>query len=529
MFNSRKSRMSGWIATICMSTSTLFPVNSFAQDIVLQSKTGNVRVEGILAEFDGEFYRVKTDLGVLTIDGRTVDCTGDACPSMADMVSRFTVVGSGDLGQVFLPALLEAFAGSQGYRITASNISPKGQTLSISGGMAQSIAEINILVKPEKEAFAALAGEGDLIVAASRLPTGPEIARIKAADQGDPLQGKHQQVLAVDGVIAAVSQLNPLDTIRMADLVRILRGEIANWREIGGPDVEISLYLPKNTPAFARALKNSPLEVTLAQVSNTAQRFSSLAEVSDKVAGDPYGLALTSYSNLRSARPLGLQGPCHIYSMPSVFTLKSGGYPLVFKHFLFRPKARLPLFAREFLEFAKSDQAQNVVRNVGYGDLGITALPVNEQGMRLINAFEQAGKEVPLPVIKDLMRLQNGAKRLSTTFRFNPGSKILNNQSRQNAELLVAGLILGNYADKQVHIVGFSDAAGDSAQNIIQAKQRAQSVLDALIKVAPDGSLDDVNFNVSGFGEASPLACGDTQIGKQTNQRVEIWIKDARN
>ncbi len=526
MLNFLGSRFAGWFAAMALFAGVFSPMMTAAQQVVLQAKVGEVRVEGKLIGFDGEFYQVETGYGVLTIDGRTVNCSGDACPGLQDMVSRFSVLGSDVLGRVLLPTLLETFAGSQGYSVTVSDISPAGKTLSVVDTDMHPIAEIRVETQSEIAAFKTLAKGGNIIVAASRKRTAGEAEALVAAGQGDSAQSGHKQVLAVDGVIAAVSQVNPLQSLSMNDLARILRGEVTNWRRVGGPDAEITVYIVKNNAAFANALENSPLGVSVAQITPDARTAASLAAVSDAVAGDPFGLALTSYSNLRNARALGLRGECGIYTLPSGFTIKSGGYPLVFNHYLYLPDTRLPLFAREFLEFVQSDQAQNLLRNLGYGDLGISALPVDQQGLRLINSFAQADKAVPLATVQRLMRLHNGADRLSATFRFKPESDALNGPSRQNIQSLAAGLILGNYADKTIHLVGFSDAASGSEQNIKQSKQRAEAVLQALRAAAPDGGLDDVVFKVSGFGEAAPLACEDSQVGKGINRRVEVWIKD---
>ena len=524
IFNAIKSSL--WIPAISSLICVLIPLNLSAQTVVLKSKTGNVRIDGKLVAFDGEFYRVETDLGILTVDGRTVNCTGDGCPSASDLISRFSISGSGELGKTVVPALLEAFALSLEGEITALNFSANGQTMRVRDLANQEVAEITISAKPENVSFADLAKGDTLIAATSRLPTDPEQAALKTADLGDLMDGKQQQILAVDGIVAAVSPVNPLDTVALEDLHKILTGEISNWREIGGPDVEIDLYLPDSIPAFSTMLAASRLALESDQISTKATRLETLAQVADAAAGNPFGIGLTSFSNLRNATALGLKGNCGIYSLPSVFTLKSRGYPLTYQHYFFHSKPKLPLFAREFLDFAKSDQAQNVIRGLGYGDLGISALSLDHQGLRLASTISQSGKEVPIKTILEMVRLQNGAERLSTTFRFTPGSKTLDTQSQQNADLLASGLILGNYADKQVHIIGYTDAAGSSSRNMLLAEKQAKAVRTALIAAAPEGSLDDVDFFVSGFGEASPLACEDTEAGKQTNRRVEIWIKD---
>jgi len=58
------------------------------------------------------------------------------------------------------------------------------------------------------------------------------------------------------------------------------------------------------------------------------------------------------------------------------------------------------------------------------------------------------------------------------------------------------------------------------------SKERAEAVRAELIKAAPGGALDDVVFEVLGYGEASPLVCEDTVGDAQINRRVEVWVKD---
>lgn len=513
-----------WLSTLFCALIS-FSVN--AQIVVLKAKTGNVRVDGTLVEYDGEFYKVETDLGIMKIDARTVNCTGDGCPTTDNQIAEFSIHAMGTLGQTLTPTLIEAFTLSLEGEITTGDIFADGQTITAQDHAGQDIAKITISVKSEIDIFTDLAKGGSLIGATSRPPTKPEIAATKTAGFGNLLDTKQQQILAIDGIVAVVSPTNPLKTIALPELRKILTGEISNWRDIGGPDADIDLYLPKTTSAFTTTLATSALAVKPDQVSAKATQLESLGKVADTAASSPFAIGITSFSNLRNATALGLKGSCDIYSQPSVFTLKSGGYPLTYKHYFFHSQQQLPLFAREFLEFAKSDQAQNVIRSLGYGNLSISALSLDHQGLRLANTIGQSNGEVPLKTIVEMVKLQNGAERLSTTFRFLPESNTLDAQSLQNAELLNSALILGNYADKQVHLIGYTDAAGGSTKNAMLAKKHAETVLAALRATAPDGSLDDVDFHISGFGEASPLACEDTEAGKQVNRRVEVWIKDS--
>ena len=44
-----------------------------------------------------------------------------------------------------------------------------------------------------------------------------------------------------------------------------------------------------------------------------------------------------------------------------------------------------------------------------------------------------------------------------------------------------------------------------------------------LAVVAPDLS-PEVLPTVEGFGEALPMACDETAVGRQLNRRVELWV-----
>jgi len=81
-----------------------------AQDVTLTSPDGSVEVNGTLLGFDGEFYRVETIYGELTVDGSGVNCAGPACPDLQNYVAELSISGSSTIGEVLMPALIEGFA-----------------------------------------------------------------------------------------------------------------------------------------------------------------------------------------------------------------------------------------------------------------------------------------------------------------------------------------------------------------------------------------------------------------------------------
>ena len=101
-----------------------------AQDVTLTSRDGNVELSGDLLGFDGEFYRLQTEFGVLTLDGSGVLCDGPGCPDLTDYVARITISGAETVGEVLMPALVEGFGLRAGYAVRREALGP-GQVLYI--------------------------------------------------------------------------------------------------------------------------------------------------------------------------------------------------------------------------------------------------------------------------------------------------------------------------------------------------------------------------------------------------------------
>ncbi len=58
-------------------------MSASAQDISLTARDGAVEINGTFLGFDGEFYRVDTEFGVLTVDASGVNCEGPGCPDLS--------------------------------------------------------------------------------------------------------------------------------------------------------------------------------------------------------------------------------------------------------------------------------------------------------------------------------------------------------------------------------------------------------------------------------------------------------------
>jgi outer membrane protein OmpA-like peptidoglycan-associated protein len=81
-------------------------------------------------------------------------------------------------------------------------------------------------------------------------------------------------------------------------------------------------------------------------------------------------------------------------------------------------------------------------------------------------------------------------------------------------------IILKEYTDTTVTVVGHTDGVGTTSYNQILSQQRAQSVASYLRSQGGQRQ----RFNVIGQGELSPIASNSTKEGRAQNRRVEITL-----
>ena len=82
----------------------------------------------------------------------------------------------------------------------------------------------------------------------------------------------------------------------------------------------------------------------------------------------------------------------------------------------------------------------------------------------------------------------------------------------------VARLATPELARRDLMVVGFSDAQGSPARNVVLAKSRADRVATLLRAKGVTPKL------VAGLGRVAPVACNGSPEGLEKNRRVEIWL-----
>ncbi|WP_426032289.1 phosphate ABC transporter substrate-binding/OmpA family protein [Cypionkella sp. TWP1-2-1b2] len=478
----------------------VLPTAAAAQDVTLTSRDGALSIAGTLQGYDGEFFRIESAYGPLTLDASGVICDGPACPDLTAPKAVIRLVGEADAGQALLPPLIAAFAQSRGLVYTAP-ISSGAATVLTDPATDKVLAEISFRPLPPDQARAELkAGRAELMVASAVEP-----------DFGS-------KAMALDALVPIVAPDNPLPGISTIDLAKVLAGEVKNWAEVGGPDMPLVLHGLAPDSDLQRALS-----ARLGRDPAASVTHANLHMLADAVAKDPWAIALTGRASVGAARALPLSDSCGFPLLPSALAVKAGDYPLTLPVFLLTPRRRLPLMAREFLDFLALPTAQAAIASGGYIDRGPESQPMTADGLRLINAIQGAGAETTLADLKRLVDLMDGADRLSLTFRFQDGTSALDAASQDNLADLARLIEAGVFRDKALILAGFSDGSGAAKANLELSQDRADGILAALQQAAavPEAALP----KVVAFGEALPMACDETAAGRRLNRRVEVWLK----
>ena len=496
-----------------------------AEDVVLRSQDGGVSITGTLLGFDGEFYRIASQYGELTVDSSGVRCEGVACPSLTDFVAELRVSGSATIGRVLLPALIEGFALREGFVSAREEIDASRTIYTLQNAeTGKPLARFDLESRNTDEGFAdLLADEADLVMALREIHP-EEAARAAEAGIGDLRQAKWSRVLALDAMVPVVAAQNPVEALSLAALEALLAGRIDNWADLGGPDAPITLHLPAVTSGLAQTIETRLMNTRDSGAPGRVIRHASQEALAAAVAVDPFGLGIASFSETGLARPLALTGPCGFSLRATRRTIKTEDWPLTAPMFLYLPARRLPKIARDFLAYTDSALAQNVIRRVGFTDQATEEVPIADQGARLANAIAVAEGEAGLAALKRLQAELGPRKRLTTSFRFEPGSARLDAQSRANVRSLAAEMEAGLSDTRHILFAGFSDGVGPASANLAIARKRAEAVRQAVLDAAETADMSRLVTQADAFGEAMPMACDDTVWGRGANRRVEVWL-----
>lgn len=103
---------------------------------------------------------------------------------------------------------------------------------------------------------------------------------------------------------------------------------------------------------------------------------------------------------------------------------------------------------------------------------------------------------------------------------FDTGKSIIKPESKPTLEKIVQ--VLKAEPSLKIYVVGHTDSTGDFVSNMQLSQDRAQGVVNALVK---DYAVDASRMKAHGVSSLSPLASNTSEFGKAKNRRVELVVQ----
>ena len=204
-------------------------------------------------------------------------------------------------------------------------------------------------------------GSGITAVAEGRCDIGLSSRNLKDEEKA---QGLTETILALDGIAIIVNPDNPVNDLNLETIGRIYRGEITNWKDIGGNDLEIVL-IGREAGSGTRDGFESITDTE--DVCKYRQELTSTGDVITTVAGNPAAIGYASLASVKeTVKALSVGG-----IMPTEETVKDGSY-VVQRPFVLvtRSNTELSEAAQKFFDYITSSEANEIISSAG-------AVPVN--------------------------------------------------------------------------------------------------------------------------------------------------------
>lgn len=252
-----------------------------------------------------------------------------ASPSKADKV---VIRGSNTIGEELAPQLIAEFKKEH------PNIS------------------FDLNAKATGYGLAALrAGQCD-IAAASRAAIEEELELTKSS--GIEMS---ETILGAYSVALVVNANNPVGNLTKDQVHDIFTGKVTNWKEVGGPDATIALYI--RDPISGTHLGFKEVAMKNEPYATHPHLLTNYTAIVSAVAADANGIG---YSGIELAKAPGAKMLSIEGVEPSTATVNSGKYPYARVLRFYTNKAGESQATKDFIQFVLSKRGQELLAQLGF-------------------------------------------------------------------------------------------------------------------------------------------------------------------
>jgi phosphate transport system substrate-binding protein len=192
-------------------------------------------------------------------------------------------------------------------------------------------------------------------------------------------------VVAIDGLSVIIHKNNPVNELPMDTIGAIYRGEITNWKDVGGPDMTISLYgRQSNSGTFVffqeHVLGNQDYADTMKRMNGNAQIVEGV--MNDKAAIGYVGVGYIVDSRTGQSNPeltvlnVSKDEDSKSFSPLDKESVNSGDYPVSRPLFMTSSGAPRGVVV-DLMKYILSEKGQKVIVEEGFFPIGKGILAEN--------------------------------------------------------------------------------------------------------------------------------------------------------
>ena len=181
----------------------------------------------------------------------------------------------------------------------------------------------------------------------------------RALKDEEKASGLTETILAYDGVAVIVNPENTVENLTLEQIAAIYTGEITNWSEVGGEDVEIVLIGREASSGTRECFETITDTKDACQY---RQELTSTGDVITAVASNPGAIGYASVASVKdTVKALNVDGV-----VPSTDTVKDGTYAIQRPFVLVTKEGvELSATAKAFFDYITSAEANEVITAAG--------------------------------------------------------------------------------------------------------------------------------------------------------------------
>ena len=168
--------------------------------------------------------------------------------------------------------------------------------------------------------------------------------------------------VAWDALVAFVHVGNPVDNITYEQLRKVYLGKITNWKQLGGKDAPIDLYVRRGKLSGVGRTLRELVFANYDQEFKATYVVKSSGPVEKGVQKNPNGFGVSGISSAkkRKVKLLKLDGKAPTYE-----NIKNGSYALYRPLYLVIKRGNKTPLVRNFIKYALSSEGQAIIRAQG--------------------------------------------------------------------------------------------------------------------------------------------------------------------